>query len=84
MSKRSFNLDSFYQLLKGRVFHNIGYQSWLLDCIHNATLPVHSKFSPVINEFVLRYDFFPRCVTLTQHTYASIQYVSNRPMSKDT
>lgn len=55
MNKKPFNLDSFYQLLKGRVFHNIDYQSWLLECMKNATLPIHPKFGPVINEFVLRY-----------------------------
>ncbi|CAO0792117.1 unnamed protein product [Mucor circinelloides] len=53
MSKKSFNLDSFYQLLRGRVFHNVDYQSWLLECMKNATLPIHPKFGPVINEFVL-------------------------------
>ncbi|KAI7897292.1 integrator complex subunit 2 [Mucor mucedo] len=53
MSKKCFNLDSFYQLLKGRVSHNIDYTKWLLDCMTHATLPIHPKFSLVIREFVL-------------------------------
>lgn len=55
MSKKTFNLDSFYQLLKGRVFYNINYQNWLLESINNATTPIHPKFGSVINEFVLWY-----------------------------
>ncbi|OAD69143.1 hypothetical protein PHYBLDRAFT_149543 [Phycomyces blakesleeanus NRRL 1555(-)] len=52
-SKRSPSLDSFYQLLRGRVFHNTtNYAGWLLDCMSNATLPIHPKFSLVIKEFV--------------------------------
>jgi hypothetical protein len=54
MSKRSFNLDSLYQLLKGRVFSQIDYRAWLLDCMEHATLPLHKNFSLVINEFVQR------------------------------
>lgn len=56
MSTKTFSLDSFYQLLKGRVFYNLNYQNWLLDSINNATVPVHPKFGPVINEFVLWLD----------------------------
>lgn len=58
MSKQCYNLDSFYQLLKGRVVNNNDYTEWLIDCITHATLPIHPKFSLVINEFVLRYSFF--------------------------
>ncbi|KAI9265837.1 integrator complex subunit 2 [Helicostylum pulchrum] len=60
MSKKCFNLDSFYQLLKGRVTHNIDYTKWLLDCMDNATLPIHPKFSLVIKEFV-------QSIFLTKH-----------------
>ncbi|KAI8092453.1 integrator complex subunit 2 [Gilbertella persicaria] len=52
MIKKSFDLDSFYQLLKARVFHNIDYQTWLLNSMNDATLPIHPKFSLVIDEFV--------------------------------
>ncbi|PHZ10671.1 uncharacterized protein RHIMIDRAFT_239493 [Rhizopus microsporus ATCC 52813] len=45
-------LDSFYQLLKARVFYNTDYQSWLLDYMKNATLPIHSKIGSIIHEFV--------------------------------
>lgn len=83
MSKKSFNLDSFYQLLKGRVFHNIDYQSWLLECMKNATLPIHAKFGPVINEFVLRYDQMTAYKAMTL-TLERNQYILDRPMPENT
>lgn len=52
MSTKSFNLDSFYQLLKGNVTHNVDYSKWLIDCMTHATLPIHPKFSLVINQYV--------------------------------
>ncbi|CAO3655350.1 unnamed protein product [Mucor fragilis] len=67
MSKKSFNLDSFYQLLKGRVFHNIDYQSWLLECMKNAALPIHAKFGPVINEFVLSTFLTDQCQRIPEN-----------------
>lgn len=54
-NKKTPSLDSFYQLLKGRVFYNIDYQLWLLDYMRQATLPIHPKFSLIINEFAMRY-----------------------------
>lgn len=83
MSKKSFNLDSFYQLLKGRVFHNIDYQSWLLECMKNAALPIHAKFGPVINEFVLRYQdiaVFKKTIL----TLARNQHILDRSMPENT
>ncbi|RCI07062.1 Integrator complex subunit 2, partial [Rhizopus stolonifer] len=53
MNKKVPSLDSFYQLLKGKVFYNTDYQSWLIECMRQATLPIHPKFSLIINEFAI-------------------------------
>lgn len=55
-SKQSFSLESFYQLLRARVFYgNIDYGAWLLHCITTAALPIPALFAPAIKEFVSRY-----------------------------
>lgn len=59
------SLDSFYQLLKARVFYNTDYQSWLLDYMKNATLPIHSKIGSIIHEFV---TWFVDCPPLFKPT----------------
>ncbi|CAO3701938.1 unnamed protein product [Rhizopus stolonifer] len=53
MNKKVPSLDSFYQLLKGQVFYNTDYQSSLIECMRQATLPIHPKFSLIINEFAI-------------------------------
>ncbi|KAI9323255.1 integrator complex subunit 2 [Dichotomocladium elegans] len=53
-SKKSFNLESFHQLLRGRIFYgDMDYGAWLMDCIIHATLPISPMFSIAIKEFVM-------------------------------
>ncbi|KAI8138411.1 hypothetical protein BJV82DRAFT_297080 [Fennellomyces sp. T-0311] len=52
-SKKSFTLESFYQLLRGRIFYgNVDYAQWLMHCIANATLPIPPVFALAAKEFV--------------------------------
>lgn len=54
--KDSFSLESFHQLLRGRVFYgNIDYGVWLMQCITTATLPINPMFAVTIKEYVQRY-----------------------------
>ncbi|CDS07806.1 hypothetical protein LRAMOSA01755 [Lichtheimia ramosa] len=51
--KDSFSLESFHQLLRGRVFYgNIDYGVWLMQCITTATLPINPMFAVTIKEYV--------------------------------
>ena len=57
-SKKSFTLESFYQLLHGRIFYgNVDYAQWLMHCIDNASLPIPTIFAHAIKEFVSRYKY---------------------------
>ncbi|KAI8096694.1 integrator complex subunit 2 [Halteromyces radiatus] len=71
-TRSSHSIDSLYQLLKTRVFYKTNYTSWLLECMINVTLPLHSKFGLLIKEFVY-------CIFLTSNKVEKIPEEWIRP-----